>query len=68
MSYSKTCFSHLSPDDMELLEKEAIPEIITFCLGTDYRSRETDFPIIDKDTRLPINLGTELVHIILTGD
>ena len=53
---------------MELLEKEAIPEIITFCLGIDYHSRETDFLIIDKDKHLPINLGKELVHIILTSD
>jgi len=68
MSYSKICFFCLSSNDMELLEKEAIPEIITFCLGVDYHSRETDFPIIDKDTWLPINLGTKLVHIILTSD
>lgn len=61
MSYSKTRFSRLSSNHMELLEKEAVPEILTFCLGIDYHSREIDFPIIDKDTQLPISVGTELV-------
>lgn len=68
MSYSKICHSCLSPHDMELLEKEAIPEIITFCLGINYHRRETDFLMIEKDKHLPINVGKELVHIILTSD
>lgn len=48
-------------------KREAVAEVIIFCLGIDHCCREIDYPIIDKDT-LPINLGIELVQIIFASD